>query len=56
MSRGKLTRRSVSTDETGVSAVEFAIVAPVLILFLIGFLDFGHWVFIRSIAAGALED
>ena len=47
-------RRVVSDDE-GNSAIEFAIVAPVLILFLIGFLDFGHWVFIRSTAAGALE-
>lgn len=35
--------------------LEFAVVVPVLTLMFIGFLDLGHWMFIRSTAAGALE-
>lgn len=42
-------------DSSGVSAVEFALVSPVLILFLIGFIDYGQWVYIRSTATGAVE-
>jgi hypothetical protein len=45
----------LSRDNTGVTATEFAIVAPVLILFLIGFLDYGYWMYIRATASGALE-
>jgi Flp pilus assembly pilin Flp len=46
----------LSRDEAGATAVEFAIVAPVLVLFLIGFLDYGYWMYIRATASGALEN
>lgn len=53
---GSMRRRTgLSRHERGASAVEFAIVAPVLILFLTGFLDFGYWMYVRATASGALE-
>jgi Flp pilus assembly protein TadG len=42
-------------NESGVSAIEFALLAPVLLLFLTGFFDFGYWMYVRSTAIGALE-
>lgn len=48
-------RRSLRRDTAGATLVEFAFVAPVLILFLIGFLDYGYWMYVRSMANGALE-
>lgn len=45
----------LARDAKGVTAVEFALVAPVLCLFLTGFLDFGYWMYVRATASGALE-
>lgn len=42
-------------DASGATAVEFALVVPVLLVFLFGFLDYGYWIYLRSTAAGALE-
>jgi hypothetical protein len=42
-------------NNEGVSAVEFALIAPVMCLFLTGFLDFGYWMYVRATASGALE-
>jgi Flp pilus assembly pilin Flp len=47
--------RAVYKRNEGATAVEFGIIAPVLMLFLMGVMDFGHWVYVRSIAVGALE-
>lgn len=48
-------RPLLRTDNRGISAVEFALICPVLILFLLGFLDFGYWMYVRSMASGSLE-
>ena len=45
----------LARDAAGATAVEFALVAPILLLLLFGFFDFGYWVYLRSTAAGALE-
>jgi TadE-like protein len=46
---------AILRSECGATALEFGIIAPVMLLFLLGFMDFGHWVYVRSIAVGALE-
>jgi hypothetical protein len=48
-------RARLSRDASGATALEFAIIAPVLILFLTGFLDYGYWMYIRATASGTLE-
>ena len=47
-------RRSLR-DTSGATVIEFALILPVLLLFILGFLDFGYWMYVRSTAAGALE-
>jgi len=48
-------RSPIASDKRGVTALEFGIVAPVLILFICGFLDYGFWMYVRATASGALE-
>ncbi|GMN03041.1 TadE/TadG family type IV pilus assembly protein [Erythrobacter sp. MTPC3] len=48
---GKLARK-----EDGVTIVEFALVAPVLLLMLVGLLDFGLQMYARAIVDGAMQD
>lgn len=43
-------------DERGVTIVEFAFVAPVLILMLIGGFDLAHQSYVRALMQGALND
>jgi Flp pilus assembly protein TadG len=42
-------------DKEGVSAIEFAILAPVLVTLLFGTLDFGRMLYIRQGMQGATE-
>jgi Flp pilus assembly protein TadG len=42
-------------DESGVTAVEFAIVAPVMLLMLMGFFDLAHTEYTRSVLQGAMQ-
>ena len=42
-------------DEEGATLIEFAFVAPVVVLMLIGGMDVGYSIYIRSVANGALE-
>ena len=41
--------------DRGVAAVEFALMAPVFVGMLYGFLDFAQWSYVRAAASGALE-
>ncbi|HTU10140.1 MAG TPA: TadE/TadG family type IV pilus assembly protein [Allosphingosinicella sp.] len=43
-------------DRRGVTIVEFAMVAPVLLLILLGFFDLGYRVYAQSVLQGALHD
>lgn len=47
--------RRFRTDRRGTSAVEFAIVSPVLLMALVGVVDVGHDVYRRSDMEGALR-
>jgi Flp pilus assembly pilin Flp len=42
-------------DERGASIIEFALVIPVFAAMVLGFMDFGHWVFVRALTDGGLE-
>jgi Flp pilus assembly pilin Flp len=48
--------RTLQSDRRGVALVEFALVAPVLILAIIGGLDLGYQAYARSVLQGALND
>jgi Flp pilus assembly pilin Flp len=42
-------------DERGAALVEFALVAPVLVLMIMGGFDTGYTIYLKSVAAGTLE-
>lgn len=48
--------RAIQADKRGVTIVEFAIVAPVLVLLLVGGFDLAHQSYVRSVLQGALND
>src|SRR3954463_7205231 len=50
-----LRRPGLTRDERGVTVVEFAIVAPVMLLMLMGFFDLAHTEYPRSVLQGAMQ-
>lgn len=48
--------RIFAADDRGVTIIEFAIVAPVLVLLLVGGFDLAHQSYVRSVLQGALND
>lgn len=48
--------RKLGRDRRGVTIVEFAIVCPVLFLFIFGVLDIGHGLYMQSVLQGAVQD
>lgn len=48
--------RKLRRDRRGVTIVEFAIVCPVLFLFIFGVLDIGHGLYMQSVLQGAVQD
>ncbi|KLE33599.1 hypothetical protein AAW01_01565 [Aurantiacibacter gangjinensis] len=55
MRRALLSIRRLRRKDDGVAAVEFAILAPVLIVMLVGLMDFGLQVYTRSLLHGAMQ-
>jgi hypothetical protein len=49
-------RATLLRSESGVTIIEFGFVAPILCLMILGFLDFAHWSYVRSIAIGAIDE
>jgi Flp pilus assembly protein TadG len=47
--------RNLVGDESGVTVIEFAIVAPVMLLMLFGFFDLAHTAYARSVLQGAMQ-
>jgi Flp pilus assembly protein TadG len=45
----------LARDESGVTIVEFGIVAPVMLLMLMGFFDLAHTEYARSVLQGAMQ-
>lgn len=50
------TRTSSTPSETGQSLVEFAIVAPFLLLIILGILDLGRLIFINTMLSAAVQE
>jgi Flp pilus assembly protein TadG len=48
--------RRLRRDERGVTIVEFAMVAPVMLLLLLGLFDLGYRMYAQSVLQGALHD
>ena len=45
----------LSGNERGTTIIEFALIAPVLMLVMMGFFDMGHEVYARSVLTGAIQ-
>ena len=43
------------TSQSGATIIEFAFVAPVMCMFILGMLEIGHLAYVRSKATGAIE-
>jgi Flp pilus assembly protein TadG len=43
------------TSNEGAAITEFALVAPVMLLMLVGFFDIGHSIYVRSVLHGAVQ-
>ena len=48
--------RRLRSEESGVTILEFALVAPVMLLLLLGFFDLGYRAYAQSVLQGALHD
>lgn len=48
--------RRISSDREGATLVEFAFVAPVFVLMLMGLFEFGFQVYARSLLQGAMQE
>ena len=48
--------KKLGRDESGVSAVEFGLIAPVFLMMLMGFFDLGYNVYAKSILQGAMQE
>lgn len=56
--RRQLLRRSrprLWADTRGMALVEFAIVSPIMIMFLLGAFDIGHTLYMKSVLQGAMQ-
>ena len=53
--RRKRSGRSLTTDRQGATIVEFAIVAPVLVLILMFLFDMGYYLYARAILGGEVQ-
>ncbi len=56
MTRFKNIYPSLKRDQSGAALVEFAFVAPVFLLMLMGAMDVGYTMYLRAVASGALEE
>ncbi len=53
---GRLMTAAIRSNQDGVSIVEFAIIAPVVMAMMLGTLDIGHSLFVRATLDGAVQD
>lgn len=56
MRRSPFAIRRLGADDRGITLVEFAFVAPVLIIAMMGFFDLGYRVYVTSVLQGALHE
>jgi len=51
----KVTRLRIALDERGAAVVEFALIAPIFLLMVLGGLDVCHTMYVRSVITGQLQ-
>ena len=47
--------RRIARDQRGATAVEFAMVAPIMIVMLMGLLDLGHQIYVQAVLEGEMQ-
>jgi Flp pilus assembly protein TadG len=52
----RLRRYGLVADQSGVSVTEFGLIAPVLIMMIMGTYDLGHQVYLKAVLNGALQE
>lgn len=55
MSRGYTLVRRLRSDQQGATLVEFALIAPVMCMLLLGAFDMGHTLYMRSVLQGIVQ-
>lgn len=55
LARNRIARRALLTDRSGVTLVEFALVAPVLIVMIMGVFDIAHTQYTSALLQGAVQ-
>lgn len=50
------TLRCIASDEQAVSVTEFGLIAPVMIMLIMGTYDVGHEMYVRTVLNGALQE
>jgi Flp pilus assembly pilin Flp len=53
---GRLMIEKFRSNEDGVSILEFALIAPVVMMMVLGSMDIGHSLFVRATLDGAVQD
>lgn len=48
--------RKLRRDQTGAAIIEFALVAPTMILMMMGVFELGHTMYVQSIVNGAMQE
>lgn len=48
--------KRIYTDQSGVSVTEFGLIAPVVIMMIMGTYDIGHQMYVKSVLNGALQE
>lgn len=48
--------RKLKTDQSGVSVTEFGLISPALVVMLLGTMDAGHMLYMRTIVDGAIQE
>jgi Flp pilus assembly protein TadG len=50
-----LSRHALKRDKRGIAAVEFAVIAPVFLMILMGGMDFGHTLYVQAVVQGVVQ-
>lgn len=48
-------KSTLESDSSGIAAVEFGLIAPVLMTLLVGTMDLGHTLYVQSVLQGAVQ-
>lgn len=52
----KLSFKAISNEESGISVTEFGLIAPVMATMMLGGMDVGHTLYMRTVLDGSIQD